>query len=1362
MAWNVLLPLHTVRCRRPIMAGLCLLMPATTLMYQMGSRHKPASPPAQMPARLGTKASSYSCARVYGLVGYGVAASASASASANLPSLSKTPPPSFMALGPPSAIAANYERDSQPIREGLQLTPTAALLACGTFQRLEHLPTRHPYKMRAKSSAVPVALALIGIVAAGPDPEKPRIYFPREITRHTYNSTSSTSQVLTTTESELPTSSDNALSTERLIDELFSELSSKTEAAPSDLLDNPTLTPAVPPTLADTPGGTGNLPPVAVPPTFVKSAAKSTSGSSSQENTKGLSSAKSDPGPAYSSGPSSHDGVQSPSSAKSEPGLTSKPEPSSSGSLEAPPSSAKTEPSPSSRPVSTRHNGLDLPSDTSIVIDINGIVTPTPTLNSGSREDHASSHPSASSQGAQQPPITDKKKLVEPNATDMGTKSSSTDLGGATPTSPANGTSSRPEEPPAASSSAKNGLVAPVGNLVTSLLPVSTASTTSSSHVDNSLGSSSVLSVPTSQARLSTSSDFDGSHPVPIPSNRDVFSRPGGTGAYTTPTSASSTEAGVSMSTKTAKMSAPTDIDNSHLVPIPSNHDVFSRPGGTGVYTSAAPASSTEVGVSASTKSAPIHSQTTSLPESAEASSSDGFGPSPTSRSESESDEASTAGILPVVTSKAGIVTSLTPVVNSLVPGPANSTAASTGSSPETTALSTGSLLEPTDLVTNPTVSSTVLVSPSVKPPNANLTTGLTSLVTSSAKDIAPETFISRNSSGYTSLETATQTTSDKLVPLLSSLLTPASTTLSAQPSSSLANNTSVAVLPTPTSQHPSHPPDISNATITNTTSSVAQVSATSPTSTETAVSTETTDSSALPTIAPVINSTSSMGSTRLSTPPALNATSTGTLESTTPYSGPATTEPLPTTSAANSTESKTSPYRFPPSSSLMHTASSSSSHSSHQPATTVTPVETSAHPSSIVESTEHKTSPSSTTVSQQPSSSQSPSEAPQPPPTSFPKYIAPSKPAASAPVGTRNITIALNNMVVNSGIDAISTYNIISRLLPSLISLGLASGSADKVVVFSLERCGGSAQSFNFLAHTSFPDNDGFVSQLQMNLGLANSPIYTTNATELGKVIKKNLAPGQSMTPTDTQAAMKLRDNLDKFHNITMEHCITRGTGKGAANGGSPGSGGDGQNGPNPGNQSEKEKLTTMGVAFGVVGAGVMYGAAMFIIARRYKRKKQTHRRSSSMSNSQDSSEMRYTGGASSALMGGALPSRDYFSYRPEGRDSHGSGMGNSGRTANISAPASSFSISLSSKTPTVSLFDDHLSSRPYYYYCFFFGYPWDGSIVKSRSDESVVDRHPVSHFLSPWLQHLTAAQPRPCILETGIRRSGYCLPET
>ncbi|KAK3944867.1 hypothetical protein QBC46DRAFT_251217, partial [Diplogelasinospora grovesii] len=108
-------------------------------------------------------------------------------------------------------------------------------------------------------------------------------------------------------------------------------------------------------------------------------------------------------------------------------------------------------------------------------------------------------------------------------------------------------------------------------------------------------------------------------------------------------------------------------------------------------------------------------------------------------------------------------------------------------------------------------------------------------------------------------------------------------------------------------------------------------------------------------------------------------------------------------------------------------------------------------------------------------------------------------------------------------------------------------------------------------------------------------------------------------------------------------------------------------------GDQSSTQRGTTAGIVSGAVCVAAAYGAAMFIIARRYKRKKQAHRRTSSLTNPSD---MRQTPRSSPALMGGALLSRDFTSSYggvAGGRDSHGSGrsgMGNSGRTAYISAP--------------------------------------------------------------------------------------------
>ncbi|KAK1596301.1 uncharacterized protein LY79DRAFT_509456, partial [Colletotrichum navitas] len=107
---------------------------------------------------------------------------------------------------------------------------------------------------------------------------------------------------------------------------------------------------------------------------------------------------------------------------------------------------------------------------------------------------------------------------------------------------------------------------------------------------------------------------------------------------------------------------------------------------------------------------------------------------------------------------------------------------------------------------------------------------------------------------------------------------------------------------------------------------------------------------------------------------------------------------------------------------------------------------------------------------------------------------------------------------------------------------------------------------------------------------------------------------------------------------------------------------------------QSPIQKGTAAAIGIGAVGVAAAYGAAMFIIARRYKQKKQAHRRASSLT----SSEMRYADAGSPPMMGGALMSRDFSNYGgvAGGRESHGSGrtgrsgMGNSARTAVISAP--------------------------------------------------------------------------------------------
>ncbi|KAG9238518.1 hypothetical protein BJ875DRAFT_351303, partial [Amylocarpus encephaloides] len=110
--------------------------------------------------------------------------------------------------------------------------------------------------------------------------------------------------------------------------------------------------------------------------------------------------------------------------------------------------------------------------------------------------------------------------------------------------------------------------------------------------------------------------------------------------------------------------------------------------------------------------------------------------------------------------------------------------------------------------------------------------------------------------------------------------------------------------------------------------------------------------------------------------------------------------------------------------------------------------------------------------------------------------------------------------------------------------------------------------------------------------------------------------------------------------------------------------------NNPENQNQSPGAKGTTAGIAMAAIGGSAAYGAAMFLVARRYKKRKQGHKRSSSI---MSHSEMRQSG---SPAMGGANAFMSGGRISPGGtandRNSRGSGRsaGNSARTQQISAP--------------------------------------------------------------------------------------------
>lgn len=90
--------------------------------------------------------------------------------------------------------------------------------------------------------------------------------------------------------------------------------------------------------------------------------------------------------------------------------------------------------------------------------------------------------------------------------------------------------------------------------------------------------------------------------------------------------------------------------------------------------------------------------------------------------------------------------------------------------------------------------------------------------------------------------------------------------------------------------------------------------------------------------------------------------------------------------------------------------------------------------------------------------------------------------------------------------------------------------------------------------------------------------------------------------------------------------------------------------------NSSSPVRASSVGIGVGVVCGAAAYGAAMFYVARRYRKKRQLHQRSSSVS------DMTEAAGAGSIFTGGHLS--------PFGNGRNSQNSGRSARTQMISAP--------------------------------------------------------------------------------------------
>ena len=103
----------------------------------------------------------------------------------------------------------------------------------------------------------------------------------------------------------------------------------------------------------------------------------------------------------------------------------------------------------------------------------------------------------------------------------------------------------------------------------------------------------------------------------------------------------------------------------------------------------------------------------------------------------------------------------------------------------------------------------------------------------------------------------------------------------------------------------------------------------------------------------------------------------------------------------------------------------------------------------------------------------------------------------------------------------------------------------------------------------------------------------------------------------------------------------------------------------------SEHVRASSVGIGVGVACGAAAYGAAMFFVARRYKKRRQSHMRSPSMFSSPVMSHAGPDAGAGAALMSGAMGERSASPYYDDDGRAGSRGSGRSGSSRHqISAP--------------------------------------------------------------------------------------------
>ncbi|OJD27981.1 hypothetical protein ACJ73_00614 [Blastomyces percursus] len=290
--------------------------------------------------------------------------------------------------------------------------------------------------------------------------------------------------------------------------------------------------------------------------------------------------------------------------------------------------------------------------------------------------------------------------------------------------------------------------------------------------------------------------------------------------------------------------------------------------------------------------------------------------------------------------------------------------------------------------------------------------------------------------------------------------------------------------------------------------------------------------------------------------------------------------------------------------------------------------------------------------------------------PTSLPRIISPDSGIPGAPANSRLIQIGFNSSLSYEFVVLNKDSNAqIFKYAPLGVRFGLQIPS-ERVTMHSI-------QPYDILSKNAYttalalmyiPKNS--VSELSVSIHNPNSLIYQNPDLSTAKLMSL-IDPSIPLIPGGGPIGQE--NNPGSGGSGGSGGSIGRpGGGKGGSEGGD-----DETEGPGGSGGSSSVKAASVGIGLGVVGGAALYGAAMFFVARRYRKRRKLHRRTSSLTSGMGEIGIVGAAGgdtrpiATDALMSGGR-SDGYTSPTPyAARDNQSTSSGSgSGRNQMISAP--------------------------------------------------------------------------------------------